>query len=241
MARIGARSAGEMYRSLATGVFELLWLAGASKESRDAVLDRFVVLDPMPEGPVVLCASHTGNWELAAAAAARVRPLVVVAKPFSLSGFDAFVARLREALGIRVLRPEGALLAAREALAGGAVVVMPIDQVPERAAHATRASFLGEDAHVDRAPFVLARRSNAKIVVTAAVREGSHHQVRVIARLEPGRDTPHTATAALDAFVRANPAQWMWLHRRWRPPADRLNGGAWTTHSSSQAAASRAA
>ena len=83
MDRIGARaSAPAMYRALGTSVFELLWLASMSKARRDAVLDRVFALDPIPEGAAILGASHTGNWELAAAAVARKRPLFVVAKPF---------------------------------------------------------------------------------------------------------------------------------------------------------------
>jgi KDO2-lipid IV(A) lauroyltransferase len=240
LARIGARGAAAMYASLGIGVFELLWLAGASKARRDAVLDRHVRLDVIPDGPIVFCASHTGNWELAAAAAARVRPLFVVAKPFTSSGFDAFVARLRDLLGVRTIHPDGAMKAALAALADGAIVVMPIDQVPDRRAraHVDRAPFLGADAHVDRAPFVVARRAKAKALVTVARRDGTRHEVRILG----AADGPAAATAVLDRFVRAHPECWMWLHRRWRRPVDRLEKAAWTTPSSSpDRTASRAA
>lgn len=238
MDRIGARGcATAMYRALGTSVFELLWLASMSKARRDAVLDRFIDLDPIPEGAAILGASHTGNWELAAAAVARKRRLFVVAKPFTSSWFDTLVTRLRARLGIHTIDPRGATSAVLHALRSGALVVMPIDQVPDRTSHATTASFLGERAHVDRAPFVLARRANAKVVVCGAHRDGDRHRVRALGTtVDPGE-----ATALLDAFVRAHPADWMWLHRRWRLPYDRLEKSAWTTPSSSPVAASRAA
>jgi lauroyl/myristoyl acyltransferase len=238
MDRIGARaSAAAMYRALGTSICELLWIASLPKARRDAFLDRFVAIDPLPAGAAILGASHTGNWELAAAAVARTRPLFVVAKPFSSSWFDALVGRLRARLGIQTIDPRGAARAVVRALRSGALVVMPIDQVPDRTAHATTATFLGERAHVDRAPFVLARRASAKVIVCAAHRDGERLRARTLGTAAG----PREATALLDAFVRAHPADWMWLHRRWREPFDRLEKTAWTTPSSSPVATSRAA
>ncbi len=247
-----------MYASLGRGVFELLWLAGAGDARRARAIEEHVTLDAaaldraLARGPVVLCASHTGNWELAAAAAAKAlaergRRLVVVAKPFSSPGFDAFCTHLRARLGVGTIRPAGALAAARRALAGGACVALPIDQVPDRATHAIEARFLGATALVDRAPAVLARRAAASMLVVAGSRAGSAHRVEVLAVLDPPRShgdvarAATCATAALEGFVRRDPAAWMWLHRRWRAPRDRLIESAWTTPSSSPAGASRAA
>lgn len=253
-----AASADAMYRGLGRGVFELLWLSGASEARRARVLAREVTLDArtldlaLDRGPVVLCASHTGNWELAAAAAARVlatrgRRLAVVAKPMSSPGIDAFCTRLRARLGVAVIAPAGALSAARAALAAGACVAMPIDQVPERSAHARAAEFLGAPALVDRAPGVLARRAGASLLAVAARRDRGRHRVEVLASWPPPRSAGEVdralagATAALADFVRRQPESWLWLHRRWRAPLDRLIDSAWTTRSSSPAAASRAA
>lgn len=262
MARAGiaapAAHARAMYASLGRGVFELLWLSGASDARRAAAIATHVALDAaaldegLARGPVVLAASHTGNWELAAAAAARLlaergRRLVVVAKPFSSSGFDAFCTRLRARLGIDVVRPAGALVALQAALASGACVAMPIDQVPDRDAHALACGFLGAPALVDRAPAVLARRARATMLVVAASRSAVGHRVEVVASIAAPRSRAEVsaaatrATAALEAFVRRSPACWMWLHRRWRAPRNRLIESAWTTPSSSTAGASRAA
>jgi KDO2-lipid IV(A) lauroyltransferase len=198
-------------------------------QAAESALDRAIA-----EGPVVLFASHTGNWELAAAAAAallraRQRRLVVVAKAIKDGRVDAFVARLRSTLGVTVLPPAGALANARRALEAGDVVAMPIDQVPERTAHATEVEFLGRPAFVDRAPAVLAWRARATILVVATERapETQTHVVRVLRTIAPPRQARAAewavtasadATASLEAFVRRAPAAWFWLHRRWRRP-----------------------
>jgi KDO2-lipid IV(A) lauroyltransferase len=226
-------SARAMYGSLGAGVLELLWWATRGEEAVVAVAldaESAARLDAaLARGPVVVAASHTGNWELAAFAAARVvagqgRRLAIVAKPLRVRGFDAFCARLRRAAGLRVIAPRGALAAAREALAQGDVVAMPIDQVPERAAHAVVGPFLGRPALLDRAPAALAARAGATLLVVAAERDGERHRVRILGALRPHRhagpawiaSATREANALLDAFVRRAPSSWLWLHRRWR-------------------------
>lgn len=243
MARAGiadpSRQARAMYASLGRGVFELLWLAIAPRARREAFLES-VVLDATPDGPCVLAASHTGNWEAAAAAAARTRRVAMVAKPFSWRAFDAFCTYLRKRLGVEVIRPDGAMAAARAVLRAGGSIAMPVDQVPNRAAHGVPVEFLGAPVLVDRAPFVVAKRAGVPLLVIAA--SGSH-RVEVLRRIDVDdvAEAAREATAALEAFVRRHPASWMWLHRRWRAPRDRVGTRPWTTRSSSQDAVSRAA
>jgi KDO2-lipid IV(A) lauroyltransferase len=247
-------TAVRMYRDLGRGLAELMWLLGTRPARRAAVIAEVVIEDrataaleqALQRGPVILFASHTGNWELAAAAAAqwlgaRGRRLAIVAKPIRSRGVDRFTLRLRAALGIDVITPRGALASAQRALDAGAVVAMPIDQVPDRAVHGSSVAFLGASALVDRAPATLARRAGATVLVVAAERDGAHHRVRLLDVLEPlargalrgpRRGAPlaprecvieatATATSRLDAFVRSSPEAWLWLHRRWRMPTHR--------------------
>jgi KDO2-lipid IV(A) lauroyltransferase len=245
MDRAGVRApttvAARMYRELGVGIFELLWLAAARARAREDTIASVTIDDDAAKtldeasarGPVILFASHTGNWELAAGAAARLlstrgRRLVVVAKAMHERGVDAFLSRLRARLGIRVIAPRGAFSATRAALAAGDVVVMPIDQVPDRAAHGLPVRFLHETALADRAPATLAWRSRATVLVIAAERVGEGHRVRLLETIRPpeGRTRPRAwvdattilATSALESFVLRSPASWLWLHRRWRAP-----------------------
>jgi KDO2-lipid IV(A) lauroyltransferase len=240
-----AREARAMYGALGTGVLELLWLAGSSAARRDAARRAWVAFDDdlaralraaCARGPVVLVASHTGNWELVAYAAAALlagydRRLAVVVKAQSVGVFDRFCTDLREAGGLTLVAPLGALGEAKRRLAGGHVVAMPIDQVPDRARHGLPLAFLGSRAMVDRAPAALARSARATLIVAAATREGRRQRVQLLAELpaEAQRDrsasawiaeATREATASLEAFVRRHPSAWLWLHRRWRAPRE---------------------
>lgn len=239
-----------MYRALGSALVELMRGQGELPPIDEDVLARAV-----DAGPVVLFASHTGNWELAAAAAARFlaargRRLAIVAKPMHARFIDRILTRLRARLGVEVIAPVGALAACRDALAAGDVVAMPIDQVPDRPAHGIRTDFLGAPALVDRAPATVAWRARATVLVVGA----TAHHVSVIDVIPPASSgdrarpwidgTAVRATAALEAFVRREPASWMWLHRRWRDlsrSAAQANPGAWKTRSSSRAKATAAA
>jgi KDO2-lipid IV(A) lauroyltransferase len=178
-------------------------------------------------GGVVLAASHTGNWDYAACAVATRMPLVVVTKRLSAARLDRFWQGTRAAFGVELVEGRGALTHGKAALDRGASVAMMIDQVPMREAHALRLPFLGADALVDRAPFALAARTRAPLLVVASRRRGFlRHELVVLDVLEvpprAARDwidsAAARATAALERFVLANPSEWLWMHRRWRAP-----------------------
>jgi len=177
---------------------------------------------------IVLAASHTGNWDLAACAIARDVELVVVTKHLSVGALDAFWQRTRAARGVHLVDAEGALVVARAALTRGAAVALMIDQVPASRRHAIEVDFLGASAFVDRTAATVAATTGAPLLVTAAERTATGHLLHVLAVLEPPLrnrsawiDTAtRDATRALERFVLAHPRDWLWLHRRWRAPAD---------------------
>jgi KDO2-lipid IV(A) lauroyltransferase len=230
---VGAR-ASAMYTSLATGVMELLWLAGASRRDLATV----VTLDPGsralleealdPGHGAVFAASHTGNWELAACAVAQRRPLSVVVKRVSLGAFDRFIRRLRTRYSVGLLEGEDAFGRAWRELRAARLVAVLIDQVPPREEHAEWLPFLGAEALVDRAPAALASSAGVPLVVTASRRdEHGRHVLHVLSvKWPPFRErrawvleATRETTRELAAFVARYPEQWLWLHRRWRPPA----------------------
>jgi len=250
-----AIAAAGMYRALGASALEFLWLARPGEEALDHVrID--AASEPrwreaLAHGRgVVVAASHTGNWDLAACAVARDVELVIVTKRLSVRSLDEFWQSTRRARGVRLVEARGAVGCARAALGRGAAVAMMIDQVPSSPRHAVPVDFLGRPALADRSPAAVAASTGAALVVAASSRDtGGEHVLHVLDVLvppaRPGRpwvdDATVRTTAALDAFVRVRPTQWLWMHRRWKTidRGTKLAACA-TTLSSSRAAASRA-
>jgi Kdo2-lipid IVA lauroyltransferase/acyltransferase len=219
-----------MYRSLGTSAVELLYLAARGAEAAGhACIDpasRRLWQEALGRGRgVVVAASHTGNWDLAACTVARDVELLVVTKRLSVRSLDSFWQSTRAAQGVTLTEARGALARARAVLGRGGAVAMMIDQVPASARHALAAEFLGRMATVDRAPAVLAAACGCPLVVAASRREASgRHVLVVLDVIEPApasspawvRQATVQATRALEQFVRAHPSQWLWLHRRWK-------------------------
>lgn len=224
--------AATMYRSLGSSVVEMLWLAAHPEVPASALasLDewsRAVLGEARERGRgIVLATAHAGNWELAAAALAEAHPLTVVVKPLSVGWVDRFCQGARSARKIGLAAPADALRRSREALARGELVAMLIDQVPDRAAHSVAIEFLCARAHVDCSPAALAAAMRVPLVVAVCRRtEEGAHALEMLAVMEPPeRDrrawaltATWTATRVLERWVHAHPAQWLWMHRRWRP------------------------
>jgi KDO2-lipid IV(A) lauroyltransferase len=254
----GAR-ARAMYGALGRSAIELLWLGGSSgrvgAHSRidDGSLPRWREAIGTGRG-VVIAASHTGNWDLAACAIARDVELLVVTKRLSVKSVDRLWQSARAAHGVRLADARGAIQRARGVLLRGGAVAMMIDQVPDSSRRAVVVEFLGRPALADRAPATLAAARGVPLVVAASRRdEHGEHVLYVLDVLVPPDQKRHAwiddatakATLALDRFVRAHPDQWLWLHRRWKhlDPGSRAATlpRPCTTRSSSQGAPSRAA
>ncbi len=225
------RAASAMYRALGISAVEFLCLGASENSSADAEVEKASQASlqnarALGRG-VVIAASHTGNWDLAACAIAKQLPLLVVTKRLKMRWIDAFWQNTRTRLGVRLCEAPGVMQLARAQLGAEGAVAMMIDQVPNKRSHAEEISFLGEPAFVDRAPATLAARSHAPLVVSAARRlEDGSHQLEVLDVIVPpdhaGKAWIEAATAratkALETFVIQNPSEWLWMHRRWRAP-----------------------
>jgi KDO2-lipid IV(A) lauroyltransferase len=253
------QQASGMYRALGMSALEFLWLAASGRRALAHVrIDEGSLArwrDALSRGRgVVVAASHTGNWDLAACAVAREVELLVVTKRLRVRWLDRFWQATRAAQGVTLAGARGAMQRARAVLRRGGAVAMMIDQVPASARHAVAVDFLGSPALVDRAPAALAAAARSPLVVAAAARVPSGEQVLYVLDVLVPPDRPSRAwvdgasalaTRALERFVLANPTQWLWLHRRWkaldRPPRAAMLVAPCTTRSSSPAAPSRAA
>ncbi len=224
------RVAQQMFEGLGCSAAEALAVAGGRGPQEFASLDaaaRARLSDPNAE-PFIGLVSHTANWELSLLVASALRPVACVVKRIRHQGIDDFCTKLRTRGDVALLREEEVLRSATEALGRGRTVIFPMDQVPPAMARRwPRAQTLGAMAYVDTSPFVLAARLGLPVVVFAQRRDADGRSlVSVLGSFVPpqrgraawARSAAVQATSCLEAFVRENPAAWLWLHRRWRAP-----------------------
>jgi len=238
MARAGvvdpSRTARAMYRELGRGLFELLGLSlrrGSAPVAVRAPFDRVASLRADGRG-VIVATAHTGNWDVAACAVARVAPLTVVTKRLSVGILDRLWQGTRRRHGVRLVTAGSASRAVADALRRGELVAMLVDQAPERARAVVRAPFLDEVAEVDLAPALCAQRAHAPLVAAFPYRtDAGAHAIAIAGEFHPparasrrwAEETMTAVTRLLDAHVRERPAQWLWMHRRWKRAAVRTS------------------
>jgi Kdo2-lipid IVA lauroyltransferase/acyltransferase len=224
----------EVFIGLGRNLAELAWVA--ADPSR---VDRVVGMEGVEHlraaldagRGVVLITGHLGSWELMAAAIVRHGfPLSVIAREANDGKVNELLVGLRARFGVRTLL-RGSAGAARgilRTLRSGEVLGCLIDQ--DIKAEGVFVEFFGRPAFTPSGPAALALRGNAPVVVGATWRlpDGTH-RVRFDPpwRLDRGADPEadiarHTAslTRWLEERIREHPAQWVWIHRRWRrqPP-----------------------
>lgn len=175
---------------------------------------------------VILVTGHCGNWEwMNLALGIAGYPLTVAAREVFEPRLDTMVRTLRGRFGGEtVVRGERAGQRLVRAIRRGAVVGLLIDQ--DINAPGAFVEFFGRPAWSPTGAAQLALRLHAPVVTGFCYRHSSGQMEIRISPAWPGAagDTPEIAaaqmtanlTAAIEAQIRAAPAQWPWFHRRWR-------------------------
>jgi KDO2-lipid IV(A) lauroyltransferase len=171
---------------------------------------------------VVFASAHLGPWErVAASLVAAGIPLTVVAREPYDPRLARIYRRLREGRGVRTVYrgASGAGVALVRVLRTGGVLGIPMD-LSSRVA-SIDVPFMGIEARTPVGPARLALRTGAVVVVGTAVRAASGELalsfVRIVPeRMSSERDLLTQINAELSARIRAFPAAWPWMHRRWQ-------------------------
>ncbi len=183
------------------------------------------LLDAHPHGSVVAAAGHFGNFELLTwvKAVSRHHAVATTYRALRQAIATRMLQRLREQSGCLFFerRRDGATL--RKLLRSRPLFVgLLVDQHERRG---IRAPFLGHDAWTSTAPAVLALRYGCPLITVFCYRTALAQW-----RLEYGEEIATRSTsgpravaeivrdmnASLEAAVRRDPANWFWVHRRWK-------------------------
>lgn len=223
-----------MWALSARHALELLRMRTLTPEQLEACA-RFEGLDParaIVRGGrgVVLAVGHLGNWDLAACAiAAQGIPMNAITRSLRSKGVEAWWFGQRERLGLHLIPAKGSAREILRKLKGGEMIAMVLDQ-NRREGEGIFLDFLGVPALVTDAPARFAVRSGAAFVTFHAHMEpGGRHRLVFepeipvppgVGEDEAVRRMTEEAVRRIERRILDDPAQWIWMHRRWRtrPP-----------------------
>ena len=175
------------------------------------------------EGAVV-ASLHSGNWELTAAGA-RPAGLTIAGVYQAIKNpyVDAYVTRLRAPLypgGLRPKAPDTATALMRFAKRGGGVALL----ADLRDRNGVAVAYFGRPAPSTIFPALLARSLDLRMYAARVVRlPGVRFRIDVVElpiprvgeRKADVADATQMLQSQFESWVRENPSQWMWAHRRW--------------------------
>ncbi len=231
--------AREMFVHMGRSTLEL-----ASIRWYDGRLDSYVKLSPpdvlrevMARGRgMVFVTGHVGSWELLARRVARAGvPNAVIAKASWDRKIDELAERFRAEGGVTTLwreDPDTGRAIIRTFRSGKALGLL-IDQ--DTHVQGVFVPFFGRLAFTPRAAADFAVRFGAPVVVGTVHRNGpraSDGHTLEVQEIPFSSDPPDreaevvrltaACTAALEQAIRRHPAEWVWMHERWRtrPPGE---------------------
>ncbi len=180
---------------------------------------------------ILLITGHCGNWELLAVLASyKVAPISVVVRPLNNPYLNALLLKARSRFGNRVIDKKGALRAILATLKEGGTVGILMDQavLPDEG-YVIR--FLGRGAWTTKMPALLARKTGASAVPAFIRRTERGHEITVYPEIvlsskadpeEAVKEDTEKFSRYIEDYIRENPSQWLWMHRRWkRVPEER--------------------
>ena len=187
-------------------------------------IDNFRKAEAKGKG-VIFITGHCGNWELLAITwSSRGVPFSVVARPLNNPYLNGILERARARFGNRVIYKRGALRHVISTLKGGGCIGILMDQavLPEEGCVI---NFLGRGAWTTKAPALIARKTGAPVLPAFIRRTGDGHEITIYPEVELSsndgredalREDTQVLSSFIENYIKENPSQWLWLHRRWK-------------------------
>ncbi len=186
---------------------------------------------------LIIVVGHLGNWEFAGVASVlRGLRATAVARPLDNRWVNDHLLRARAWTGQAVVYKQDALRRLVACLRAGRVVVIPSDQNVRSGG--VFVPFFGRPASTIKSAAMLCEKYGTPLVVASKHRTGRsrfHHTIEfsepVVASDFPddGRRQEHITahfTRKLEESIRRHPAQYLWMHKRWKTrPAEETAGG----------------
>ena len=218
-----------MYRNLAINILEVLRTDGGAQDvdlSLFSAAGEDIVKTALARGRgALILMAHYGSWELLAMyTAQRNYNLHIIAKKLKNAAADRLWNQLRARHGVKVIYSHNAARAVLRALRANALVGFMLDQ-HRPSDQGVFVTFFGRPASTSPGLAILSAQSQAPVIPVFICRraDGGHH-IRALPLIEPPPDRESATilrytqryTTIIENEIRAQPSQWIWMHRRWK-------------------------
>lgn len=174
---------------------------------------------------LILIISHFGNWELMAVRSAwEGLPMNAIARPLKNPFVYEYVKKLRGFTGLKTIDKQGAARETLKHLNQNQVVCVLIDQRERQTG--IPVNFFGRPALTTTLPAMLALKKDIPVIpcfhyrnsdaMTTLIVEEPFQLIRTGNEEEDIRANTQMFMSAIEKEVRKDPANWLWMHRRWR-------------------------
>ncbi|MDD4118032.1 MAG: hypothetical protein EOM10_02765 [Opitutae bacterium] len=219
-----------MCRHQALNLVEILRFAGGREEeirARIEVSGEEVVKQALERGKgVLVLIAHFGNYDLMGLFASRLLgyPVTIITKTLKNQRLNELWWELRQKAGLKTLPSHNAYRACVRALRRNELVGFMLDQ-NRPSGQGVFVDFFGKPASTTPGLAMMSAQTGAPVVpVFMRRRPDGRHVLEALPVIEPPPDrkeeTLRACTAAytkiIEDEIRRDPAQWMWLHKRWK-------------------------
>jgi len=175
-------------------------------------------------GHIIIC-GHIGNWEWMPNVVTRLGfKGALVSRPLNDPRLDAYIDDIRTSQGAHTLYKAGAWEKILEHIEDGWLVGIMVDQSPHD--NGVPSSFFGQPCWATVGPMLAARRTNAPVHAVSMLRTTNGGYTLEFSPRIPLVNTgdkfadlvenTQRCQDTIEAQVRHEPGQWLWLHRRWK-------------------------
>jgi KDO2-lipid IV(A) lauroyltransferase len=224
---------GDYYRQLGQVAAEFIKMARLSADQLRAHLQVHNVgrvdAETRAGRSVLLLGAHQCNWEWALQATVLYLgvPIDAAYKPLHAPGFDHDLRTMRCRYGAHLIAAKRLLREVLRRRGQLHAVALHADQMPASSGRPQWLTFLGRDTAFYPGPAEIARLTGyAAFFVDMRRSRRGQYQIDFLPISSAGeRLDPQVFTARyaglVEAMIRASPADWTWIHKRWkleRPP-----------------------
>jgi KDO2-lipid IV(A) lauroyltransferase len=175
---------------------------------------------------VIMLTGHYGNWEILGYFFATLGfETTSVARPIDNPYINKWLLGVREHMGQRIIAKSGATPEVLDVLRNGGAIGLIADQ--NAGPKGIFVDYFGRKASTYKSIGLLAMEFNAPVIVGYARRMGKGFKFRLgmsdLIWPEDWKDQPDPLryitqryTTAIEKFVREEPGQYLWIHRRWK-------------------------